>query len=160
MLADSTRAKITYDGNEIEAYRSLRYIISSSEANVAYFRVQVARTRASWCSPICCAPEGEQPVVLDEADSAEIQRSIATSCVSNLMKYFGRLFHGQFNDLTYLQYYEQYIIQPKEHTSKRRRPCDDDSDDDETSSDNGSSTTHWRDQYVNFVHLRSKPIIL
>ena len=50
--ADSTRAKITYNGNEIEAFRSVRYI-SSSEAYVAYFWVQVARTRASCCSPIC-----------------------------------------------------------------------------------------------------------
>ncbi|CAN0587917.1 unnamed protein product, partial [Laminaria digitata] len=56
--------------------------------------------------------EGEQPVVLDEADSTDIQRSIAAS------SYFGRPFHDQFDDLTYLQYYEQYIIRPKEGTSK------------------------------------------
>ena len=75
------------------------------------------------------------------------------------MKYFGRPFHDQFNDLTYLQYYEQYIIQPKERTSKRSRPCDDDSHDEETSNDNGSSTTHWRDLYLYFAYLRSKPIV-
>ena len=57
--------------------------------------------------------EGEQPVVLDEADSAEKQRSIAASSVSNLMKYFGGPCHDQFNALTYLQFYEPNIIQPK-----------------------------------------------
>ena len=155
--ADSTRAKITYNGNGIEAYRSVRYI-SSSEAmwHIFGFRPQ---ERVPTVVLLFVHLPGEQPVVLDEADSAEIQRSIAASSVSNLMKYFGRPLHNQFDDLTYLQYYEQYNAQPKERTSKRSRPCDDASGDDETSNDNGSSTTHWRDQYLNFVHLRSKPIV-
>ena len=155
--ADSTRAKITYNGNEIEAYRSVRYI-SSSEAmwHIFGFRSQ---ERVPAVVLLFVHLQGEQPVVLDEADSAEIQRSIAASSVSNLMKYFGRPLHDQFNDLTYLQYYEQYIIQPKERTSKRSRPCDDASDDDEPSNDYGSSTTHWRDRYLNFVYLRSQPIV-
>ena len=155
--ADSTRAKTTYNGNEIEAYRSVRYI-SSSEAMWQIFGFR-SQERVPAVVLLFVHLEGEQPVVLDEADSAENQRSIATSSVSNLMKYFGRPFHDQCNDLTYLQYYEQYIIQPKERTSKRSRPCDDDSDDDKTSNDNGSSTTHWRDLCLNFVYLRSKPIV-
>ena len=155
--ADSTRAKITYNGNETEAYRSVRYI-SSSEAmwHIFGFRSQ---ERVPAVVLLFVHLQGEQPVVLDEADSAEIHRSIAASSVSNLMKYFGRPLHDQFNDLPYLQYYERYIIQPKERTSKRSRPCDDASDDDEPSNDYGSSTTHWRDRYLNFVYLRSPPIV-
>ena len=147
--ADSTRAKFTYNGNEIEGYRSVRYI-SSSEAmwHIFGFRPQ---ERVPTVVLLFVHLPGEQPVVLDEADSAEIQRSIAASSVSNLMKYFGRPLHNQFDDLTYLQYYEQYNAQPKERTSKRSRPCDDASGDDETSNDNGSSTTHWRERYPIFL---------
>ena len=149
--AGPTRAKITYNGNEIEAYRSVRYISSSNAMwHIFGFRSQELVPAVVL---LFVHLQGEQPLVLDEADSAEKQRSIATSSVSNLTKHFGPPFHDQFNDLTYLQYYEQYIIQPKERTSKRSRPCDDDSDDNETSNDNGLPTIHWRDLYSNFVYL-------
>ncbi|CAN0502767.1 unnamed protein product, partial [Laminaria digitata] len=64
--ADSTRAKITYNGNEIEAYRSVRYI-SSSEAmwHIFGFRSQ---ERVPTVVLLFVHLEGEQPVVLDEAD--------------------------------------------------------------------------------------------
>ena len=154
--ADSTRAKVTYNGN-VRAFRSVRYI-SSSEAmwHIFGFRSQ---ERVPAVVLLFVHLQGEQPVAFDEADFAEKQRSIATSPVSNLMKYFGRPLHPQFDDLTYPQYYQQYIIQVKGRTSKRSRPCNEDSDDDETSNDNGSSTTHGRDLYLNFVYLRSKPIV-
>ena len=85
--ADSTRAKITYNGNEIEAYRSVRYISSSNAMwHIFGFRSQ---ERVPAVVLLFVHLEEEQPVFLDEEDSAEIQRSIATSPVSNLMKYFG-----------------------------------------------------------------------
>ena len=80
--ADSTRAKITYNGNELEAYRSARYI-SSSEAMRQIFGYR-SQERVPAVVLLFVHLEGEQPVVLDEAYSAEI-RSIATSSVSNLM---------------------------------------------------------------------------
>ena len=51
--------------------------------------------------------QGEQPDVLDEADSTEVQQSVATSSASNMMKYFGRPNYAQFHDLTYLQHFEK-----------------------------------------------------
>ena len=148
--ADSTGAKITYNGNEIEAYRSVRYF-SSSEAmwHIFGFRSQ---ERVPAVVPLFVHLEGEQPAALDEADSAEIQRSIATSSVYIKLDEVLRSTFSRPNSMTQhtLQYYEQYILQPKERTSKRSRPCVGDSNDDETSNDNGSSTTRWRDQRLNF----------
>ena len=85
--ADSTQAKITYSGNEIEAYRSVCYI-SSSEAmwQICRFRSQ---ERVPAVVLLFVHLEGEQPVVFDGADSAETQRSMATFSISNLIKYFG-----------------------------------------------------------------------
>ena len=84
--------------------------------------------------------------MLDEADSTEIQRSVAAVSVSNLMKYFGRPRYPRFHELTYLQYFEQYIVQPKQRTSKRASASSDDSTDDENSDDN-------------FVYPRTKPVV-
>ena len=42
--------------------------------------------------------QGKQPVVLDEADSTEIQRPVVATSVSNLMKYFGRPCYPRFHE--------------------------------------------------------------
>ncbi|CAN0374873.1 unnamed protein product, partial [Laminaria digitata] len=83
---DTIRARILYGKDEIEAYRSCRYI-SSSEAMWHIFGF-TPQERTPSVQLLFIHLKGEQPVVFDEADSVEGRQHAANIAVSNLMRYF------------------------------------------------------------------------
>ena len=68
--ADPITARITYGKDEIEAYRSVRYV-SSSEAMWRMFGFHETNERFSSVNLLYVHHEGEQLVVHDEADEPE-----------------------------------------------------------------------------------------
>ncbi|CAN0559955.1 unnamed protein product [Ectocarpus sp. 12 AP-2014] len=97
--ADTVRARVVYGNDEIEAYRSVRYI-SASEAmwHIFGFRTQ-ARTPS--VNLLYVHLPNEQPVIYDEADSVEDRKIKADSALSDLMRYFGRPAVDEFKSLTF-----------------------------------------------------------
>jgi len=152
--ADTITARITHGNDEIEAYRSARYI-SSSEAMWHMFGFETNRRFPS-VNLLYVHHEGEQPVVHDEADEPEKRQAAADSAVSDLMRYFGRPINAQCSNLTYPEYYEQFSVEKDKRSNKRTRTSMDDSDDPE---DNNSETSHLRDRYGNYVYRKTKPSV-
>ncbi|CAN0261560.1 unnamed protein product [Ectocarpus sp. 12 AP-2014] len=124
---DSVRARVTYKDNEIEAYRSVRYI-SSSEAMWHIFGFHT-QERTPSVNLLYVHREGEQPVIHDEADEPAERQAAADNAVSHLMKYFGR-----------------------QRQSKRTRSNDDNDDGNDYVP---STVPHFRGRYRNFVYLKS-----
>lgn len=116
--ADTIRARVLYGKDEIEAYRSVRYI-SSSEAMWHIFGF-TTQERTPSGNLLYVHLSGEQPVVHDEADAPDERQAAADAAVSNLMRYFGRPISPLCDELTFPQYFEQFSIELKERTSKRR----------------------------------------
>ena len=105
---DMAKAKILFDGNEIEAYRSIRYI-SSSEA---MWRILGYETQQRTPNVILLFVhlENEQIVVHDEADNEEQSIAKANTSTSDLIKFFSRPAGPPFNELTFLDYFEQFTV--------------------------------------------------
>ncbi|CAM9911239.1 unnamed protein product [Ectocarpus sp. 13 AM-2016] len=116
---DSVRARVTYKDNEIEAYRSVRYI-SSSEAMWHIFGFHT-QERTPSVNLLYVHREGEQSVIHDEADEPAERQAAADNAVSDLMKYFGRPALPQCAQLTFPQYYEQFSVEQEQRQSKRTR---------------------------------------
>ena len=117
--SDLAKARILYGGDEIEAYKSIRYI-SSSEAMWRIFGFDMQK-RSPNVILLHVHLEGEQTVVHDEDASHEHRRSAANSAVTDLMRYLQRPRGHPFDALTFLDYFEKYTVQPK-HTPKARKP--------------------------------------
>ena len=96
---DMAKAKILFDRNEIEAYRSIHYI-SSSEAMWRIFGYMHQRTPND--ISLFVHLENEQIIVHDEADNEEQRRAKANKSTSDLMKYFSRPAGPLFDALTFL----------------------------------------------------------
>lgn len=148
---DGVTARITYGKDEIEAYRSVRYI-SSSEAIWHMFGFHT-NDRFPSVELLYVHHAGEQPVIHDEADEPEQRQAAANNAVSNLMRYFGRPVNQQCSGLTYPEYYERYSIEKDRRSSKRRRPTEDEVDDEDIVP---SDTPFFRDRYGNYVYLKTK----
>ena len=150
-LQDTTRARVIYGKDEIEAYRSVRYI-SSSEAmwHIFGFRTQ---DRTPSVNLLFVHLPNEQPVVYDEADDLDERMRKATGAISDLMRYFGRPMLDEFTDLTYLQYFEQYTIEVDKRTP-RRRPVRNNNDE-EPDNDDALSAPR-RDRYGNYIYSKKK----
>ncbi|CAN0579455.1 unnamed protein product, partial [Ectocarpus sp. 12 AP-2014] len=141
--------------DEIEAYRSVRYI-SASEAmwHIFGFRTQ-ARTPS--VNLLYVHLPNEQPVIDDEADSVEDRIIKADSALSDLMRYFGRPAFDEFKSLTFLQCFEQYSIEQDQRTAKRRKTVrrnhnnDSDNDDDAVT----DHTECIRDRYRNYIYEKT-----
>ncbi|CAN0567976.1 unnamed protein product, partial [Ectocarpus sp. 12 AP-2014] len=112
--------------NEIEVYRSVRYI-SSSEAMWHMFGFCTSQRFPS-VNLLCVHHEGEQTVIHDEADEPEKRQGAADSAISDLMRYFGRPVHARCSNLTYPEYYEQFSVAKDKRTRKRTRTSQEDSD--------------------------------
>lgn len=159
---DLSRARVLYDGNEIEAYKSVRYI-SSSEAMWRIFGFDM-QSRSPAVILLFVHLEGEQIVVHEEDATEEERRAAADSSTTDLMRYFRRPAGLPFDSLTYLDYFEQYTAQPKQRTHKRRRPNhqnqqrgeSDDVNSDGYDSDemDPSIITNVQDGYQNYVYRR------
>ncbi|CAM9593390.1 unnamed protein product, partial [Ectocarpus fasciculatus] len=118
---DLAKARVLYDGNEIEAYKSIRYI-SSSEAMWRIFGFDM-QSRSPNVILLYIHLQGEQVVVHDEDATAEQRRALADSSQSDLMRYLRRPAGQPFDSLTFLDYFEQYTVQPKQRRRKRNRHC-------------------------------------
>ena len=148
---DAITARITYGKDEIEAYRSVRYI-SSSEAMWHMFGFHT-NERFPSVELLYVHHEGEQPVIHDEANEPEKRQAAANNAVSDLMRYFGRPVDPRCSSLTYREYYENFSIEKNKRTSKRSRPTEPDTDDDNTEQ---TTAPFLRDRYGNYVYLKTK----
>lgn len=102
--------------------------------------------------------EGEHIVVHEEADDDVQRRAKANKSVSELKKYFARPSGPLFDDLAFLDYFENYTVQPKKRTSKRNNTNNDDSDDSEfdNSTSNGEDNNAIpKDLYNNYVYRKT-----
>lgn len=84
------KAKVLFEGNEIEAYRSIRYI-SSSEAMWRIFGYDMQQ-RSPNVILLFVHLDNEQIVAHDEADDEPQRRAKANKSNSDLMKYFRSTF--------------------------------------------------------------------
>ncbi|CAN0177300.1 unnamed protein product, partial [Laminaria digitata] len=105
------KAKILFEGNEIEVYKSIRYI-SSSEAMWRIFGYAM-QYRTPNVILLFVHLQGEHIVVHVEADDDDQRRTKANKKVSELMKYFAPPSGPLYDDLTFLDYFENYTVQPK-----------------------------------------------
>lgn len=161
---DMARAKILFEGNEIEAYKSIRYI-SSSEAMWRIFGYAM-QYRTPNVILLFVHLQGEHIVVHEEADDDIQRRSKANKKVSELMKYFARPSGPLYDDLTFLDYFENYTVQPKKRSKKRQTDGDDESDDtcsgsddDESISVDHNNNEIDKDLYSNYVYPRRAPCV-
>jgi len=161
--SDLAKARILYGGDEIEAYKSIRYI-SSSEAMWRIFGFDMQK-RSPNVILLHVHLEGEQTVVHDEDASHEQRRSAANSVVTDLMRYLQRPRGHPFDALTFLDYFEQYTVQPKQrrkrvNRNQQRSESDDDNSDgfDSDDPDHSVASDH-QDGYQNFVYRRQTPCV-
>ncbi|CAN0115114.1 unnamed protein product, partial [Ectocarpus fasciculatus] len=110
--------------------------------------------------------ENEQIVVHDDDASEEQRRATARSSTSDLMLYLRRPDGQAFLNLTYLDYFEQYTVEPKQRRRKRRNrnqqrgESEDDNSDGYDSDDvDVSATPHDTDGYNNCVYRRRSPCV-
>ena len=150
--ADTVTARITYGKNEIEAYRSVRYI-SSSEAMWHMFGFRT-NDRFPSVNLLYVHHDGEQPVIHDEADEPAERQTAANNAVSQLMRYFGRPNNPRCAHLTYQEYFERFSVEKDQRSRKRGRTSSQDNSDDE---DNSSDPSYLRDRYGNYVYQKIKP---
>ncbi|CAM9941562.1 unnamed protein product [Ectocarpus sp. 6 AP-2014] len=160
---DMAKARVMYDGNEIEAYKSIRYI-SSSEAMWRMFDFDM-QNRSPNVILLFIHLENEQIVVHDDDASEDQRRAMARSSTSDLMLYLRRPAGQAFLDLTYLDYFEQYTVEPKQRRKRRsrnhqRRESEDDNNDGYNSDDvDISAAPHDTDGYNNCVYRRRSPCV-
>ncbi|CAM9337287.1 unnamed protein product, partial [Scytosiphon promiscuus] len=140
---DMARARGLYDGNEIEAYKSIRYI-SSSEAMWRIFGFSMQH-RSPTVILLFVHLQGEQIVVHDEDDDQQERQKRADAVISPLMQYMRRPQVDKFVNLTFLEYFEQFIVQLKQRR-KRVNPNQQRGDDDV-------------DGYNNYVYRRRSPCV-
>ena len=156
---DMAKARIMYDGDEIEAYKSIRYI-SSSEAMWRIFGFDM-QSRSPGVILLYVHLEGQQVVIHDEDDTAEQRRELAKNSQTDLMRYFRRPTGEPFDELTFLDYFEQFTVEPKQRRRKRgrrnqqRNESEDDNSDGYDSDDADPTATPNRiDGYGNYVYRR------
>ena len=106
--ADFIKAKIVCGGDEIEAYRSARYV-SAAEAAWRLLGFHIMERHPSVTSLRLHLPD-EQHVIVDQTLTRAEQKSEAEQTKSDLMLYFGRPTESDFDSLTYLDYNEKYIV--------------------------------------------------
>lgn len=94
------KAKILHDGDEVEAYRSIRYVFSS-EAIWKMFAFQMQMRRPG-VELLFVHFQGEQPVVHDEADTVIERRNKAAQAISKVMIYFARPRTPEIMELSFL----------------------------------------------------------
>ena len=111
---DFAKARVACEGDEIEAYRTSRYI-SASEAMWRLFGYDM-EYRAPAVQTLYTHLENEQIVVFEEDTTDEERKAAAKNTHTQLMNYFARPQNVEFDPLTYLDYYEQYTV-TKERTS-------------------------------------------
>ena len=161
--SDLAKARILYGGDEIEAYKSIRYI-SSSEATWRIFGFDMQK-RSPNAILLHVHLEGEQTVVHDEDASHEHRRSAANSAVTDLMRYLQRPRGHPFDALTFLDYFEQYTVQPKQRRKRvnrnqqRSESYDDNSDGFDSDDPDHSVASDHQDGYQNFVYRRQTPCV-
>lgn len=103
---DFVRAKIAHQNNEIEAYRSVRYV-SSPEAvwRLCGFN---EHERHPAVRVLCVYHENDHQVVVTRDDSIQVQQAAAANKITDLMSYFKR--PPACQQLIYLLYFEQYTV--------------------------------------------------
>lgn len=106
--ADFVKASTLCGNDEIEAYRSARYI-STAEAAWRLLGFHTMEGRPS-VTPLRLHLPDEQQVIVDASLSRSEQRSAAASKKTDLLLYFGRPLDPIFDSLTYLDYFENYIV--------------------------------------------------
>lgn len=160
--SDMAKARVMYGGDEIEAYRSIRYI-SSSEAMWRIFGFDMQK-RSPNVILLHVHLQGEQVVVHDEDASHEQRRSAANNAVTDLMRYIRRPRGHPFDSLTFLDYFEQFTVQPKQrrkrvNRNQQRGESDDDNSDGFDSDDPDPAASDHQDGYQNFVYRRQSPCV-
>ena len=105
---DFAKAKILCDGDEIEAYQTSRYI-TASEAIWRLLGYEM-EYRAPAVQTLYTHLENEQIVVFEEAATAEERAAAVKAKHTDLMNYFARPTGKKFDNLTYVEYYERYIV--------------------------------------------------
>ena len=96
----------------------------------------------------------------DEAGDDQLRRAKANKSCSDLMKYFNRPSDAPFDDLTFLDYFERFTVQPKKRTCKRRSDIalmsdsEDSGSDDDSIFRNTTTSTHLTDLCGNYVCAR------
>ena len=102
------KAKILFEGNEIEAYKSFRYL-STSEAMWRLFGYGM-QLRSPNSILLFVHLENEQIAVHDAAYDEQLRRAKANKTCSDLMKYSNRRSGAPFDDLTFLDYFEKFTV--------------------------------------------------
>ena len=105
---DMTKAKILFEGNEIEAYKSFRYL-STSEAMWRLFGYGM-QLRSPNSILLFVHLGNEQIAVHDAAYDEQLRRAKANKTCSDLMKYSNRRSGAPFDDLTFLDYFEKFTV--------------------------------------------------
>lgn len=161
---DMAKARVLYDGDEIEAYKSIRYI-SSSEAMWRIFGFDM-QSRSPSVTLLFVHLQDEQIVVHDEDASEEQRRALANASQSDLMRYFRRPAGQPFDDLTFLDYFEQFSVEPKQRRRKRSRRNQQRSESEDDNSDGYDSDDmepaalpHSTDGYQNYVYRRREECV-
>ena len=108
--------------------------------------------------------QGEQAVVHDEDASHEQWRSAANNAVTDLMRYIRRPRGHPFDSLTFLDYFEQFTVQPKQrrkrvNRNQQRGESDGDNSDGFDSDDPDPAASDHQDGYQNFVYRRQSPCV-
>lgn len=112
---DFVRALIICGGDELEAYRSARYI-SASEAAWRLLGFHTMERQPAVSSVRLHLPD-EQHVIVDESLLRQEQLSKAQQAKSDLIIYLGRPLDSEFGLLTYLDYNEKYFV----HADRKAR---------------------------------------
>ncbi|CAN0283168.1 unnamed protein product [Scytosiphon promiscuus] len=113
---DMARARVLYSGNEIEAYKSIRYISSSEEMwRIFGFSMQ---HRSPTVILLFVHLQGKQVVVHEEDDDRQQRQKRANAAVSPLMQYMRRPGGAISANLTSLEYFEQFIVQLKQRRKR------------------------------------------
>ena len=114
---DFVQVRIEHQNNEMEAYRSVRYV-SGSEA-VWRLCGFLEHERHPAVHVLCVHHENKHQVVVNQDDPIQIQQAPAANKITDLMSYFKRPRACQ--PLNYLEYFEKYTIDGSPRASRRRR---------------------------------------
>lgn len=112
--ADMAKARISGISDEIEQYRSTRYI-SAAEATWRLFGFHMLSRNPS-VTLLYAQLEQEHNVRFPQTATSQERRQIAENVVTDLMLYFNRPTTSTFEQLTILDYFETYSVKRKKAT--------------------------------------------
>ena len=149
---DFAKARISGITNEIEMYRTTRYI-SAAEATWRMLGFE-SQSRYPSVTRVHAHLENENSVVYPAEASAEECAAIASNTTSDLMHYLERPTAACFSRLTLLDYFESYLITKK----KKDDPCPSTAPVGKWLDQNGNIVSARTTEHVCRVHFKSPAV--